>query len=183
MERDRLLPTYDFRSRYMRRIIAEPAAVWDALMTLTAEELPVVRLLMRLRSVGRTRLSGPLIQTFPIATLSRVEGSELVMGEIAKFWRLRGPLPKIDQSDPEEFVVLAEPGWAKAAMGLQLTPDGDGTVVSFETRVMTTDAAARRAFSPYGLLIRAGGAGFIRLEVLRAVARRAQYATHHPGCP
>lgn len=129
MELDRLLPTYDFRSRYTRRMMADRATVWDALMGLTADELPLTRLLMGLRSAGRTRLSGPLIETFPPTMLNRAEGSELVMGKIAKFWRLRPPLAPIDPSDAAAFQTFAEPGWVKAAMGLYVLSDGDGTVV------------------------------------------------------
>ena len=39
-----------------------------------------------------------------------------------------------------------------------------------------TDPASRRAFAPYWFLIQVGGAGLIRLELLRAVARRAESA-------
>jgi hypothetical protein len=176
IELDRLLPTYDFRSRYTRTIEADATTVWEAIIGLTADDLPVARLLMGLRSGGRTRLSGSLIETFPIPTLRRVDGSELVMGKIAKFWRLRRPQAPIDPGDPAAFAAFSEPGWAKAAAGLRVIAEGDATVVAFETRVKATDAAARRAFSPYWLLIRAGGSGFIRLEVLRAIARRAERA-------
>ena len=59
---------------------------------------------------------------------------------------------------------------------LQLTPlAGGGTLLAAETRVLATDPAARRAFARYWRLIRAGG-GLIRLELLRAVARRAEQA-------
>jgi hypothetical protein len=171
---DRLLPEADFRSRYTRRVHAEPAAVWDALMALTAEELPVSRRLMALRSAGRTRLAGPLVETFPIPTLLRDEGTELVKGRIAKFWGIRPETAPVEPGDPGAFTAFAEPGWAKAAMSLRVVPDGPRTLLAFETRVRGTDAHARRVFAPYWLLIRAGGAGFVRLEMLAAVARRAE---------
>ncbi|MDL4818123.1 hypothetical protein [Actinomadura opuntiae] len=171
---DRVLPEADFRSRYTRRVKAEPAAVWDALMTLTAEELPVSRRLMALRSGGRTRLSGPLLEAFPARTLLRDEGTELVKGKIAKFWRLRPEGAPVEPGDPGAFTAFTEPGWAKAALSLRVVPDGPGSLLAFETRVHCTDAFARRVFAPYWLLIRAGGAGFIRLEILGAAARRAE---------
>lgn len=176
MELDRVLPDYDFRSRYTRRIQAAPDEVWRAVMELTAEELPVVRTLMRLRSAGRTRLDGPLIDAFPTPTLLVREGSELVKGKIAKFWRMSPQTAPVAPGDPDEFASFGAPGWAKAALGLRVEPDGDGTLLAFETRVRGTDAFARRVFAPYWLLIRAGGAGFIRLEILRAVARHAERA-------
>ena len=85
-------------------------------------------------------------------------------------------------TSPEGFAAFTEPGWAKAAMSFQLCPlDGGQTLLAAETRVLATDATARRAFTPYWLLIRAGGAGFIRLEMMRAIARRAEYRGHGPS--
>ncbi|MEW9552506.1 hypothetical protein [Nonomuraea sp. NPDC050783] len=177
MERliDQLLSADDFRTRYTRRIAAEPAQVWAALHAVTHDELPVTRLLMAARSAGRTHLSGPILQTGPIPLLGRQEAREVTAGKVAKFWRLR-PTPGPDSTTtPEGFAAFAEPGWVKAAMSFQLSPLPDGrTLLAAETRVHATDAAARRAFAPYWLLIRTGGAGFIRFEMLRAIAHRAE---------
>ena len=64
-------------------------------------------------------------------------------------------------------------------MSYQLCPlPGGQTLLAAETRVRATDATARRAFAASWLLIRAGGAGFIRLEMLRAIARRARQPKH-----
>jgi hypothetical protein len=174
MELDRLLPTYDFRSRYTRRIAADPATVWAALVSLTAEELPLSRFLMSVRSAGSSRSRGPIMQSFGPPPLVRVEGTELVKGAVAKFWRPRPTPAPIPPGDPDAFAAFTEPGWAKAAMGMLVAPHDGGTLIAVETRVKATDAAARRAFAAYWLLIRVGGAGFIRLELLRALARRAE---------
>jgi hypothetical protein len=179
---DRLLPAYDFRTRYTRRIAAPPAAVWEAVHAVTADELPVTRLLMRIRSAGRTRMSGTLDELAPMPALGRVEGREAVNGTVARFWRLRPVTAPIRSGDPVAFTDFAEPGWAKGAMSFQLTPDGDGTVLAAETRVRATDAASRRVFAVYWLLIRAGGAGLIRLELLRAIATRAEADGLSPRC-
>jgi hypothetical protein len=173
---DQLLPAYDFRTRFTRRIAAEPAQVWAALYTVTYHELPVTRLLMAARSAGRARLTGPLLQDMPLTALGRREDREAVIGRVAKFWRPR-PAPGPDSTrSAEGFAAFTEPGWAKAAMSFQLCPlHGGDTLLAVETRVHATDATARRTFAPYWLLIRAGGAGFIRLEMLRAIARRAEH--------
>ncbi|MFD0684106.1 hypothetical protein, partial [Actinomadura fibrosa] len=152
MERliDQLLPAYDFRTRYTRRIAAEPAQVWAALHAVTHDELPVTRLLMAARHVGRsvdrTHLSGPILQASPMPLLGRREAREATAGKVAKFWHLR-PTPGPDSTTtPEGFAAFAEPGWAKAAMSFQLSPLADGgTLLAAETRVHATDAAARRA--------------------------------------
>ncbi|GAA4615663.1 hypothetical protein GCM10023195_69200 [Actinoallomurus liliacearum] len=170
---DRLVPTYDFRSRYTRRIAASPEAVWAALHAVTAAELPVTRLLMGVRSAGRSRMSGPMAEVLSTNELGRQEGREAVGGIVAKFWRLRPAYGPEETADPAGFASFAEPGWAKAAMAFQLSPAGEDTLLATETRIRATDGASRRAFGRYWLLIRAGS-GVIRFEFLRAIARRAE---------
>jgi hypothetical protein len=57
----------------------------------------------------------------------------------------------------------------KMAIGWRL----EGTVLSTETRVLATDAAARRRFRRYWLAIRPFS-GLIRRVWLRAIKRRAE---------
>lgn len=172
---DRLLPAYEFRSRFTREIAAEPARVWAAMHELTYEELPVTRLLMAVRTAGRARLTGVAALRRSMPVLGEIEEREIVVGQVAKYWRPR-PVPGPETSrTPEGFTAFTAPGWAKAAMSFRLDPlPGGHTELIVETRVHATSESARRAFTPYWLLIRTGGAGFIRLEMLRAVARRAE---------
>ncbi|WP_431044787.1 hypothetical protein ACQUSR_24615 [Streptomyces sp. P1-3] len=172
MELDRLLPSYHFRSRFQRRVAADPDTTWRAYQELTTEELPFLRALMRVRGLGRVRLRGPVSRAFPVPRLT-IGPYEEVRGRAAKYWRLRAPAARISHRDPEAFRELREPGWAKAAMGVQVVPDGDGSVLSAETRVLCTDGRSRAAFTAYWVLI-AGGAALIRWELLRATARRAE---------
>lgn len=171
---DELLPAYEFRSRYTRRIAAAPERVWTALHTLTHDDLPVTRLLMAIRLPGRARAAGTVVENGYLPVLARRDDRELVIGVVAKFWRL-SPEPGPGSTTAAGFAAFAEPGWAKGAMSFRLEPlPGGGTLLAAETRVHATSPGARRAFAPYWLLIRMGGAGFIRLEVLRAIARRAE---------
>ena len=176
MELDRVLPSYDFRSCRTRRVAAEPEAVWAALMQVTGQELPIMRLLMTIRSAGRAATRGPFVDNFPMPTLVRVDGRELVVGGIARFWKLRPERAPVPPGDAEAFAAFDEPGWAKTAASLRVAPDGTGTIATFETRGSATDAAARRRFGVYWRLIRAGGADLLRVELLRAAARRAEAA-------
>ena len=172
---DQLLPGCDFRSRYARRIGAEPAQVWTALHALSYRELPVTRLLMAARTGGQTRLRGPVAESSLLQVLAQDEAREMVVGGVGKFWRPRPVAGPRSTRTAAGFAAFAEPGWAKGAMSFQLSPlPGGQTLLAVDTRVCATSTAARRAFAPYWLLIRSGGAGFIRLEMLRAVARRAE---------
>jgi hypothetical protein len=170
---DQVLLKYDFWSRYTRRVPTDPAQVWRAIHELTYRELPLTRLLMGVRTAGRARLSGSVLQAAAMPELARNEGHELVMGRVAKFWQPRPARGPASTTTAAGFTEFAEPGWAKAAMSFQVLPVDGGTLLVAETRVQATDPTARQRFAPYWLLIRAGGAGFIRLELLRAVARRA----------
>jgi hypothetical protein len=60
-------------------------------------------------------------------------------------------------------------------MDFVLVPDGDGTLLTTETRVRATDARSRALFSLYWLAIRIGS-GLIRRDLLRAAAQRAEAA-------
>jgi hypothetical protein len=167
---DRVLPRYQFRTRYTRKITAPPEAVWAAALAVTAEDLPVTRLLMKVRTAGHSRMAGPLLEMMGMPELGRSDGQEIVLGEVAKFWQ---PRPARRASAPEVFAAFAEPGWAKGAISLQLTTTETGTELAAETRVEATDERSRRIFGVYWTFIRLGGAGFIRLELLGAIARRA----------
>jgi hypothetical protein len=174
---DELIPRWDFRSRFDRTIAAEPAAVWTALHTVTYRELPLTRLLMTVRTAGRAKPDGTVAEGLRMPVLGHAEAREAVLGQVARYWTPHPETGPAWSRTPEGFARFAEPGWAKAAMSFQLTPvPGGQTVLAAETRVQATDATARRAFGRYWLLIRAGGAGLIRLELLRAIARRAESA-------
>lgn len=164
---DDLLPEYAFHSRYTRMIAADPPTVWASLDEIPRWRLPVTGLLMGVRTLGSKRLrSGPPM-------LATVDGVEQVRGAVAKFWRLKPELAKIPPG-PGAFVSFDEPGWAKAAMSLRLAVTEAGTEVVVETRVQPTSPDAGRRFAPYWRLIKLGGAGLIRIELLGALAWTAE---------
>src|SRR5215467_15878948 len=92
------------------------------------------------------------------------------MGVVAQFWRL-SPTSVPDIRDGAALLTFNSPGYAKAMMSFEIAPDGAGSRLLTETRVQATDAAARRRFRLYWLVIRAGS-GLIRRSILRAVKRR-----------
>ena len=58
-------------------------------------------------------------------------------------------------------------------MDFRLTPRGNGTELSSETRVVSTDDATRRRFARYWVFVQPGSTA-IRWEVLTAVELRAR---------
>jgi hypothetical protein len=183
---DALLPRYEVSERHWRVIAKEPRAVYQAFKTLTPRDLPVSRLLFAVRALP-ARLAGqrglpsqpdvPLLDQFldlGFVLLADVPGREVTAGEIGQPWRRGGRMASPD--GPEAFAAFAEPGFVKAAVMFRFIGRGDGpTLVETETRVAATDAAARRGFGRYWVVIR-GFSGWIRRDWLRAVARRAERA-------
>jgi hypothetical protein len=166
------LPRWERRERHNRWIDAEPAAVWAALVALRAEDVPVTRLLFRLRGVvgGGPDPRVPLVEAMPLTRLAADEPHELVLGMVGRFWGSSAPAhPPVDLAG---FAAFDEPGWAKAAMNFALVPERGGTRLTTETRVATTDERMRRLVGLYWVGVRAGS-GLMRHDLLRGIDRAA----------
>ena len=182
---DTFLPRHDFGERHSRVIAAPREAVWEAIESVTLAEMPVVGALFALRSLP-ARLSGrpglprlgdqPVLRQLPesgFATLAEAPGQELVVGLIDQMWK-RG-VETAEIKDGRDFLAFERAGFVKAAMNFLLTDTGSGTRLETETRVLATDAAARKGFGRYWLVI-GPASGLIRRIWLRAIARRATQA-------
>lgn len=180
---DALVPDPDAAERHRRDIAAPVEAVWESLHALTLGELPLVGLLFALRS-GPARLArgaglprsaeAPLLAQMLASgfqPLGELPLREVAFGAVGQPWRPRGGLVRV--ADAEAFSAFAAPGYARMAMDFRLEATAAGTRLSTETRVALTDAASRRAFGRYWLLIRPGS-GLIRRLWLRGIARRAE---------
>jgi hypothetical protein len=181
---DNALPDYDFHERHARYVAAPPERVDEAVRAVTIAEMPLARILFALRRapatlLRRTRrprpMNTPLLGhalTLGFGVLGDERGEEVVVGMIGRPWKLvAGEMRRFDR--PEEFVAFGEPGFVKAAMNFRFAPEGAGTQLTTETRVLATDAASRRRFRRYWLVIRPGS-GLTRRVWLRAAARRAE---------
>ena len=177
---DELLPTPDHVTRQSRWINAPPSDVWEALHEVKLTGLPLTVVLSAARFLpvlltgkgfGQLR-DRPFLDVLPVPLLSSEEPESVVFGGALQAWRLTGGKepPKLDANGLRTW---AEPGWVKAAMDFRLTPRGNGTELSSETRVVSTDAATRRRFALYWLFVQPGSTA-IRWEVLTAVAMKAE---------
>jgi hypothetical protein len=155
---DDWLPYWDVRSRHERAVDASPeAAFGSALASAGSDRL--VRTLLLLRGL---RGGGSLERFFArhgFETLERTPTS-LVVGASGRPWRLAEPLGPFER---------ATAGLVRFAADLRAVPAGGGAVLSTETRVLATDAASRRAFRRYWLVV-GPFSGLIRRRWLRAGA-------------
>jgi len=104
-------------------------------------------------------------------TLDCIPGRELIMGAVAQPWvgdREFRPLA------PEEFAAFMEPGFVKIVWTLEAQPiESHTTRFRTQTRVVATDARARRRFRIYWLF--AGKlVSLIRILGLRAIRSEAE---------
>jgi hypothetical protein len=158
------LPVYHHSERHSIRVAAAPERALAAAREVTLAELPLVRILARLRGLRPGR--GPLWEGLLAAGFQPFRDHTLVL--VGRPWS-----PRYGRRQVDDFVAFAEPGWAKMAMDLRAEPDERGSRLVTETRVFLTDRSARRKFAAYWLVIRPFS-GLIRRSWLRAAKRRAE---------
>jgi hypothetical protein len=158
-----VLPDYDVRERHSIPLTAPPERVFEAVEQTTIGEMPLVRLLFRLRGLPSER-ERRLLDVEGFARVAVEPGRELVVAAVGRPWSPRGGLRR--EVDVRSFT---DPGYARMALNLLY----DGRELSTETRVQCTDPRSRARFRRYWLVIRPFS-GLIRRAWLRAIARRAK---------
>ena len=178
---DSLLPQFDFSELHSRRISAPVECTYEALRTADLGGHVLIKLLMGLRGlpavlIRRERAENPFGKiTLDVITRHGFEvigeecGKELVIGIVGPFWKLTGNVVPFVASD---FSSLNRDDVARAAWNFVVRPEGDGTILSTETRVACPSASTRRRFGFYWMLIRPFS-GLIRRLMLRSIEREA----------
>jgi hypothetical protein len=171
---DEVLPEYDVHEVHSLWVPAVPADAWAAVLAVTARDVRLFRPLMRLRTFGRSRrvfdpdrsLLGEMLGV-GFMPLGERDGEEVVVGAIGRFWSPFGNRPRV----VDDFAAFDQPGYSKAALNFTVRPEGAGSRITTETRIVGTDAEATKKFRRYWLLIRLGS-GAIRRSWLKAIRRR-----------
>lgn len=184
---DAVLPAYDVREHHELWVPAEPPATYAAVKTVSALEVRLFGPLMRLRTFGRSQrafdpeapLLGEMLK-LGFVELGERPGEEIVVGAIGRFWSPTRNRPRA----ADDFADFDEPGYAKAVMNFAVRPDGEGSRITTETRVVGTDLSASRKFRLYWLVIRLPS-GAIRRSWLKAIRRRCARTPpeNAPGAP
>jgi hypothetical protein len=166
---DDALPGWHYRERHRVPATAAADVTLAGFEALCWREVPLFRVLMAIRTLGRTSRAGgrPILDDFTSIGFTEISrtATELVYAGIGRPWSVRGGMRTVQSLD--SFRGFSEPGWAKMAVNFQLT-NGD---FSTETRVLLTNRAAHRAFGTYWLVIRPFS-GLIRRSWLHATTRR-----------
>ena len=188
---DRFMPAYDVAERHAVRVAAPADLTFAAACEQDLMALPIVRAIFRTRELvlgaepdAVARPPGLLAMTTSMGwrVLAEVPRREIVVGAVTQPWLpnvVFRPLP------PDQFIAFSEPDYVKIVWTLRADPDGsDGSIFRTETRVTTTDQAARAKFrwywskfSPGIALIRRLSLGPLRREAERRHSRRASAET------
>jgi hypothetical protein len=183
MPLDEFLPAYDVNEVHSTRVAAPPDRVMAAVREVTSREVPLVVVLMALRTLPamllrrrpfrlRRDLGRPVLAqaTRGGFVVLAERPDELVLGLVGRFWTSDGGVFGIEGGD---FVAFDAPGFAKAVMDFRAQGVDGGTVLTTETRIRGTDEEARRRFRRYWRVVMPGSA-LIRRAWLRAVRKRAE---------
>jgi hypothetical protein len=171
---DDFLPTYDVSDAVGVVVCADPAATWDALMSVDLIEVgrrrPLVGVLSAVRMVPEVAyglLRGKCPSAMPKhlslrdtaaqpdcdggwVLLGERPGEAIALGLVGRFWR---PVICYAHVAPERFRDFAEPGYAKTVYELSVRDVGEGrTLLTGLMRTATTDDRARRWFGRYWTL-------------------------------
>lgn len=177
---DEFAPAWQFNEVHTIRIAAPPDRVFDAIKHVRADEVFLFQTLTWMRRAGRPLPpsilnAGSQMPLLDVATmggfiwLANDSPREVVLGTVvgAPAGYRPGTLT------PALFKGPVPPGFALATVNFVVTADGPNrSIVSTETRVVTSSPSARRRFAAYWRVIYPGSA-LIRRMWLRAIEHRA----------
>jgi len=175
---DLFAPHPDAVETHCIKIAASPELVYRALWTTDLGSSLIIKLLLGLRSLPEFVLHGSRRRNQKISlqtvidsgfgVLSEKPDEEIVLGVTGRFWRPTGNLTPFKREDFDQPVPR---GTARAVWNFRVAENGNHlTILSTETRVTCGDAASRRKFRAYWLVVRPFS-GLIRILMLRAVRR------------
>jgi hypothetical protein len=177
---DEFIPLYEVVERHHVRVAAPATIALAAACEMDLAQSAIIRGIFKTRELilgaqpdeersPRTLLAWA--RELGWAVLAEIPDREVVLGAVTRPWDANPvfrPLP------PEEFAGFHEPGYAKIVWTLRADPiNATESVARTETRVATTDQAARKAFRRYWSLI-SPGVELIRWVSLRLVKREAE---------
>jgi hypothetical protein len=178
---DEVMPVYEVAERHQIHIAAPAEVTFAAACEQDLMALPLVRAIFKGREIllggtpdtaARPRGLLAVTQSLGWGVLGEVPGREIVMGAVTQPWLANVVFRALQ---PGEFAAFHEPDYVKIAWTLRADVAGPHqSVFRTETRVATTDAAARAKFrwywarfSPGIRLIRSLSLGPVRREAER----------------
>jgi hypothetical protein len=173
---DRYMPRYEVAEQHHVYVAAPASITYDVLRAMDPLMSPLVRAIFRGRELllgaehaPRHERQGIVDQTVALGWRILVEepGREIVVGAATKPWEANVTFEGLPA---DEFLDFEEPGYVKIAWTLAVKATAPDECVAWtETRVITTDAEARKRFRRYWAMFSPG-----ILAIRRAGLRRAR---------
>jgi hypothetical protein len=181
---DRFMPTYDVVERHHVRVNAPADVTFQAATEMDLQQSRIVRGIFTAREwISRshavrepeTRAFLSQMRAIGWGVLAEVPGREIVMGAVTQPWMADVVFRALA---PEDFVAFREPDYVKIVWTFRADPTGAAeSIFRTETRVVTTDPAARTKFrrywafaSPGIIVIRWASLGVLKRDAERAQA-------------
>ena len=177
---DEFMPAYEVVERHHVRVAAPAAIALAAACDMDLAQSPIIRGIFKGRELilgaqpDKARNPRTLLawaRELGWAVLSETPDREVVLGAVTRPWDANPvfrPLP------PHQFAAFHEPGYARIVWTLRADPiSATESVARTETRVATTDEAARKNFRRYWSLV-SPGVEVIRWISLQLVKREAE---------
>ncbi|MGW2424543.1 hypothetical protein ACWC0C_35790 [Streptomyces sp. NPDC001709] len=169
---DRLLPRWDHREEHSIAVRASRARVLRAVDETRWRDVPLFHALMLAGSLGtrRDKADEAFLASMTDGGFTELhrDESQLVVGAVVAMVAPKGPA-RLAEPVADVFAGFDRPGHYKVAFDFRV---GEGRLTT-ETRVLSTDEAARRRFARYWMLIRLPS-GVIRREWLHGIRKRAE---------
>ena len=177
---DAFLPTYDVSEHHSIAINAPAAVVLAAAKEMRLDQSFIIRAIFRARELvlgasrdNTSRPTGLLDQTRSLGwrVLAEVADREVVVGAVTQPWLANVVFRGLA---PDQFAAFCEPGFVKIAWTLRADQGGPAnSIFRTETRVSTTNAAARSRFRWYWAKF-SPGIWLIRSLTLHPLKREAE---------
>lgn len=178
---DRFMPTYEVVERHHIRIGAPADITFAAACDVDFQQSTLIRAIFKGRELmlgaapdvsERPRGLLALTTSLGWGVLAEVTDREVVVGAVTQPWKANVVFRALA---PDAFAAFNDPDYVKIAWTLRADPIGaEESIARTETRVATTDAAARRKFRRYWSLVSPGIVIIRRvaLTLVRAEAER-----------
>ena len=177
---DHFMPEYEVAERHHVRVGAPPAITLSAASEADLQQSMLVRGIFKAREwvLGSepdalARPKGLIVEMESLGwrVLAEKPGREIVVGAVTQPWMANVTFRGLA---PHEFRAFREPGYVKIVWTLRADPVGSSeSMFRTETRVVTTDVAARKKFRWYWARF-SPGIVVIRRAMLGNVKREAE---------